>query len=273
MGWYSSTGVTDADAIHDNVAGEIDAITEATPVSGDWFVFEDTSDSDSKKKADASHLVGGGGSIPTWVQELDSAPGGTSLDEFDDDSFSGWTTVTVTGGQTIREGKDVLSIEPTSAIPVSDFNCILQSHSIVTGDAVEIAITGMVSDDLVNMVVGPVITDGTTTTSAMAMLGLQAVDPQPFLYRSGTSATLTANGISSGLGIIYASAIFYMRVEYDAADSFLCSYSGDGVTWHQHETAIARTMTPTHVGFGWNTQNDTPVNESVAIDYVRVVTV
>ena len=53
---------TDADAIHDNVAGEIDAITEATPESGDWVLFEDTSDGDAKKKADAvTFLTGGDG--------------------------------------------------------------------------------------------------------------------------------------------------------------------------------------------------------------------
>lgn len=65
MGWKSTGGGgTDADAIHDNVAGEIDAITEATPLSGDWVLFEDTSDGDNKKKADAGDFLAG--SDPTW---------------------------------------------------------------------------------------------------------------------------------------------------------------------------------------------------------------
>ena len=50
---------SDTTAIHDNVAGEIDAITEATPESGDWLVGEDTSDGDNKKKFNANSFLGG----------------------------------------------------------------------------------------------------------------------------------------------------------------------------------------------------------------------
>ncbi len=273
MGWYSSTGVTDSDAIHDNVASEISAITEKTTlVDDDLFLIEDSAAGNAKKRVKKSNVgSGGGGNVPTWVDELDTPPGGTSIDEFDDDSFTGWTTVTVTGGQTILEGNDLLSIEPTSSILVSDTNCILQSHTLAVGDAVEIAVTGFVSDDNVNLLFGPVIADGTTAGAAMAHFALQT--GSPFLYRSGGSATLTANGIGSGLGILVHGAIFYMRLEHDATDSFLCWYSVDGITWLQHETAISRTLTPDQVGFGWNTSGDTPVAEAVAIDYVRVVTV
>jgi hypothetical protein len=55
----SSTGIapvpggsgTDPDAIHDNVAGEINAVTtKGTPVSGDLLLIEDSADSNNKKK-------------------------------------------------------------------------------------------------------------------------------------------------------------------------------------------------------------------------------
>lgn len=53
---------TDDDAIHDNVAGEINALTEkATPANGDWLVIEDSADSNNKKKVQAGNLPGGGG--------------------------------------------------------------------------------------------------------------------------------------------------------------------------------------------------------------------
>jgi hypothetical protein len=59
----SALPVTDSDAIHDNVAGEINAITEkATPVNGDWVLIEDSADSNNKKKAQLGNLPGGGGS-------------------------------------------------------------------------------------------------------------------------------------------------------------------------------------------------------------------
>ena len=59
MGWVPGGGGagSDTDAIHDNVAAEIDALTEVTPVEGDWLLIEDTSDSDNKKKVDAHHFM------------------------------------------------------------------------------------------------------------------------------------------------------------------------------------------------------------------------
>jgi len=50
----------DTDAIHDNVSGEIVAITEkATPVSGDVLVIEDSEDSNNKKRLQVGNLPGG----------------------------------------------------------------------------------------------------------------------------------------------------------------------------------------------------------------------
>ena len=47
----------DANAIHDNEAGEINGITEkATPVSGDLLIIEDSADSNNKKKVQIGNL-------------------------------------------------------------------------------------------------------------------------------------------------------------------------------------------------------------------------
>lgn len=52
----------DPTAIHDNVSGEINAITEkGTPVDADLVICEDSEDSYSKKKVQMSNLLGGGG--------------------------------------------------------------------------------------------------------------------------------------------------------------------------------------------------------------------
>lgn len=56
-------GGPDADAIHDNVSGEISAVTEkTTPVSGDLLLIEDSAASNAKKKVQIGNLPGGGGS-------------------------------------------------------------------------------------------------------------------------------------------------------------------------------------------------------------------
>jgi hypothetical protein len=55
-----SGGVGDPDAIHDNVAGEINAVAEkATPVAADVVLIEDSAAGFAKKKAALSNLIGG----------------------------------------------------------------------------------------------------------------------------------------------------------------------------------------------------------------------
>lgn len=64
--WTPSVTGTDADAIHDNVAGEINALTEkVAPVAGDFIIGEDSADSFNKKKFDIGNLPGGGGGSGT----------------------------------------------------------------------------------------------------------------------------------------------------------------------------------------------------------------
>ena len=54
-------GGTDADAIHDNVAGEIAAVTEkVTPVAADLILIEDSADSNNKKRIQITNLPGSG---------------------------------------------------------------------------------------------------------------------------------------------------------------------------------------------------------------------
>lgn len=57
------TGVgSDSDAIHDNVSGEIAAVTEkATPVDADLVLIEDSAASNVKKRVQLGNLPGGGG--------------------------------------------------------------------------------------------------------------------------------------------------------------------------------------------------------------------
>ena len=55
-------GGTDEAAIHDDVSGEINAITEkTTPVGADLLLIEDSAASNAKKKVQITNLPGGGG--------------------------------------------------------------------------------------------------------------------------------------------------------------------------------------------------------------------
>lgn len=58
--WAAPPGGTDANAIHDNVAAEISAITEkTTPADADLVIIEDSADSYNKKKVQLSNIGGG----------------------------------------------------------------------------------------------------------------------------------------------------------------------------------------------------------------------
>lgn len=59
---FASPDGKDGTAIHDNVAGEIIAITEkVTPVSADVIIIEDSADSNNKKRVQIGNLPTGGG--------------------------------------------------------------------------------------------------------------------------------------------------------------------------------------------------------------------
>ena len=65
---------TDADALHDNVAGEIAAITnKATPVNGDLILIEDSADGNNKKHVLASNFLAGSGDVSASANITDNA--------------------------------------------------------------------------------------------------------------------------------------------------------------------------------------------------------
>ena len=144
--WTQTTasGSTDEDAIHDNVAGEIAAITEkGTPVSADLLVIEDSADSDNKKRVQVGNLPGGapsahasthqnGGSdeVATAIPAANAIPkagaGG--------DLGGGWMPYGATSG-TVCEGNDSRLSDPR------DPNAHAASHE--DGSADEISVEGL----------------------------------------------------------------------------------------------------------------------------------
>lgn len=72
---------TDTDAIHDNVASEISAISEkTTPVFADLLIIEDSADSNNKKKVQVGNLPGGLGGGKSFFADQFITPVGTDWD-------------------------------------------------------------------------------------------------------------------------------------------------------------------------------------------------
>jgi len=143
------TAPTDADAIHDNVAGEINAIaSKATPVAADVIVIEDSADSFNKKKVAISALPGSVDSVfgragavvavagDYTASEVTNAPAGTitattaqaAIDELDAN----------VNGVTLSSSGSAASVltEAGTYVPLASngSNVIAEFTSTVTGD-------------------------------------------------------------------------------------------------------------------------------------------
>lgn len=115
--WEAIPAQTDADAIHDNVAGEINAVTEkVTPVNGDWVLIEDSADSNNKKKAQLGNLPGGGGGSSTLSGLTDTTITSPATDEVLTYNGSAWVNQAASGGaSSTAAGTKVLLEEITLA--------------------------------------------------------------------------------------------------------------------------------------------------------------
>ncbi len=250
----------DADAIHDNVAGEIDAITEATPVSGDWLLFEDTSDSDGKKKANASNFLGGGGGT-TWLDPVPSgnAPSGGSDDEFDDDSLTGWTQVDAASSATVTwtEARDVLSIFSPGEAAGHRWHAQVKTipggaSTVMLETAIRIACFNPATGDFPT--VGHVFSDGVTPGAGKQLLwyfhlratalGLGA---QGFIGAINTTNWNTFGSAPVNNDLNIQSPWLFLRIEWQGSNNWAVWYSPDGVSWDL-VSSFSFTMTPSHMG-------------------------
>ncbi len=133
------TAPTDAAAIHDNVAGEINAIaSKATPVSADVIVIEDSADSFNKKKVAISALPGSVDSVFTrtgavvavagdyTASEVTNVPAGTiaattvqaAIDELDANVNGVTLSSSGSGSNSLREDGTYVEIpDATTASP------------------------------------------------------------------------------------------------------------------------------------------------------------
>jgi hypothetical protein len=99
--WTETTQATgtDATAVHDNVAGEISAITEkGSPAAGDWLIIEDAGAGNVKKKVNWSSLPSAAGDMGKATydadvdNDIDIGAGGTGVALADPgaDRLLGW---------------------------------------------------------------------------------------------------------------------------------------------------------------------------------------
>lgn len=285
MGWIPDS-LDDPDAIHDNVAGEINAVTEkATPVDNDLVIIEDSADSFNKKSAKLGNLPGGGGgggsSAPEWLDYLNARQGDETAhaddDFFTDATKTGLTETTVSGTAVWTELRDRLSVgfdNQTSGDVAVALKALTPSAAPVTIETA-LSIFG-ISEDFVS--VGICFTDGTTATDNIALARyVNGGTANAELYRAsaGTLTSFTSSVNISLPGVLMMKpapmAFLYFRLIWTAANSFAVNMSHDGVTWHAFDSTntFSKTMTPTHFGPIVSTNGGSRV-KSAAFEYLRV---
>lgn len=262
-----AAAATDSDAIHDNVAAEISAITEkASPASGDWLLIEDAADSNNKKKVDWDNLPsgGGGGDAPEWVNYLSARQAdetGHANDQFWASGAPGspaaGTAVAPTGTVTWLEGRNLLSVDvsgTTAGDSAARVYSLTPTSAPVTVEVAERLIGHDTST--AGAFAGVGFTDGTTDSSNHASASLRNFQDVP--YACEMAGTWTANGSDVLTTVRIEGAVsdwLYLRCIWTASNTFAARFSLDGVTWSGLDLGtFAKTLTPTNIAV-WATDN------------------
>jgi len=191
----------DSDAIHDNVASEISAITEkGTPVGADLILIEDSADSNAKKKIQITNLPGsgsGGDQIATFEANMATFPASSPA------------------AATSRNEHPIIAFDDST-----DENIIF--HGLISNDYSNAALTVHIDWVAATATTGDVkwdvqferLADGGTDIDADSFATLQ-------------TSTDTTDGTS---GIITRSSIAFTQVQADsivAGDSFRLKVTRD----------------------------------------------
>ncbi len=250
---------SDSDAIHDNVAAEISAVTEkVSPVDADLVLIEDSSAANAKKRIRLGNIPGGGGAEDFVKNSIGYpvSPGGDDVLWAGSNYATDFTQVTVSGSQTVIEVNGLLSVV-FSGQTSGDWNPALKAHTFSIGDSFAVPIQVMINDGSL-MSAGIIFTDGTASSSNGIVAHLQHNVNEDFWRTYLRHGTLTAmSTVSTQRNVPHGLGTFWLRLTYQAANSFRKEYSADGFTWSTLGISDeSKTMTPTHFGVGWTMDGD-----------------
>lgn len=210
LGIESGAGI-DADAIHDNVAGEIAAIAEkVSPISGDLLLIEDSAASNVKKKVQIGNLPSGGGSSTLTVVNSSGAArsaGEVVLLEYDASNVYQAKTVTT-------EAKEGLwAVVVTGG--ANGANIEVQRE----GQGVTVKYAGAAPAK------GEFLTTSTTAGSAVAR---STMHPNVFgiCEATGSGGEVSAQLITRTMVIPYVSAHNILRIDNYTATKFSAAING-----------------------------------------------
>jgi hypothetical protein len=234
------------------IDGEIMLVTS---VSGNNF----TADRAQEGTAIASHLdnasvasVLTAGSLERVIQQASLrpysyfAPTGVD-DEFDNNSFSGWTAVGTTPVPTVTEENSIMSIYHPGGDAAARLYAWMKSDTIGAGDYIEICFRAVSGGDNYP-IIGVAFANGATAGSGTQVVYYFSIQENQVWLNRFTGYNTVASSSQINVNATQPMSHMFLRLVHNGSNSWSAFYSPDGISWIRSHNAVSHTMTPTHVG-------------------------
>lgn len=273
--------------LRDSGGNEVKFAPQVGTTKGDLFVYNGSSltrvgvgSDDEVLTADSAEAAGvkwaagggGGGGGTTWLDPVASgnAPDGTDDDEFDNSTID--TTEILGGGSaTWVEDHDVISVRADSqntALAAQVTPLTSPSVGLVVETALRMAVVSTSPDD--HIVAGVVLCDGDTSSDNAVFAGFRLSGDGLLTFRvtQGTFGGMSYEGQTEFQG--FAGGWLYVRLIWDATDTFDMRMSIDGTTWTSAgQSTVSKSMTPTHMGVVAGGLNSSGPTVLASFEYLR----
>ncbi len=208
-------------------------------------------------------------SIDYRIRNLDEYPPATGSedDDFNDGSFSGWTTVEGGEALTITEARGRASVLHPGGGASAKFSARMKAHTFATNDWIEAAFRYGSHIALNYPFMGLTMSNGTTHgTSNAVHFGIRADSGTTMQWFKMANTGFTGDTSRTEASFsAHQYPEFFMRWKYEGSNTFRGYVSPDGITWRDATGSTTYTLTPTHVGFSISTWgSSTPCVMSLA---------
>ena len=241
-------------------------VNASAPNDGDVLTWDD-----GGNEWVAAAPTGGGGATEAYARRAPLYKPFTvsgDSDEFDDESFSGWTIVEdASPNIAVTEANDVISVLHPGGDSLNEVHAILKAHTWAANDYVEAAF-GWTGYPQNHNLFGVCASDGVTFGSSDSVRWERILSLNQLLIRSCTAFDDGGTTSAALTPFLEAGTVYIMRLKYLGSNSWDALLSKDGVSYVKLYSAHSATLTPTHGGVFFSTWSGT---EKIAwtVYYIR----
>lgn len=187
---------------------------------------------------------------PTWTL-------GGSDDEFDDENFSGWTTVQDSSPlASVVEGCDRVSIQLPGGESAGELHAFMKAVTPSANAYIETAFRIMGRNQNYN-IGGLIFSNGTTYGAGSQVYLGYSPSEASWVRTSFTNFNTNAGTTLIGAQGNPVGTFIFLRFQYLGSNNWRGWVSANGLAWIDITGSFARTLTPTHMGIFCTTWNAT----------------